>query len=201
MLESGWWSKSTRNHSGTEADLRLGFTQCFKTAADRQAIPQSEVQRRSLLCLYGLGTNAGLKRVIAGRLGVSYRELLHTRRRFLQRNALRDAIAMVANGIFAARLPEIWGEGTTSCASDSKRFGAWDQNLMTEWHIRYGGRGIMIYWHVEKKSTCIYSQLKRCSSSEVAAMIQGVLRHCTDMSIERQYPTWNRPLLARSTGR
>lgn len=170
-----------------EADLRLGFTQCFKTAADRQAIPQNELQRRLLLCLFGLGTNAGLKRISAGRLGVSYRELLYTRRRFLHRNSLRDAIAMVANGIFAARLPEIWGEGTTSCASDSKKFGAWDQNLMTEWHIRYGGRGIMIYWHVEKKSTCIYSQLKRCSSSEVAAMIQGVLRHCTDMSIERQY--------------
>jgi TnpA family transposase len=58
---------------------------------------------------------------------------------------------------------------------------------MTEWHIRYGGRGVMIYWHVEKNSTCIYSQLKRCSSSEVAAMIEGVLRHCTDMEIERQY--------------
>lgn len=58
---------------------------------------------------------------------------------------------------------------------------------MTEWHIQYGRRGVMIYWHVEKKSTCIYSQLKRCSSSEVAAMIEGVLRHCTDMDIDKQY--------------
>ncbi len=46
---------------------------------------------------------------------------------------------------------------------------------MTEWHIRYGGRGVMIYWHVEKNSVCIHSQLKRCSSSEVAAMIEGVI--------------------------
>ncbi len=45
----------------------------------------------------------------------------------------------------------------------------------------------MIYWHVEKKSACIYSQLKRCSSSEVAAMIEGVLRHCTEMSVEKHY--------------
>jgi TnpA family transposase len=45
----------------------------------------------------------------------------------------------------------------------------------------------MIYWHVEKRAICIYSQLKRCSSSEVAAMIEGVLRHCTDMEIQRQY--------------
>jgi TnpA family transposase len=58
---------------------------------------------------------------------------------------------------------------------------------MTEWHIRYGGRGVMIYWHVEKKSACIYSQLKTCSSSEVAAMIEGLLRHCTDMKVEKNY--------------
>lgn len=45
----------------------------------------------------------------------------------------------------------------------------------------------MIYWHVERRATCIYSQLKRCSSSEVAAMIEGVLRPCTVMEIQRQY--------------
>jgi TnpA family transposase len=81
------------------------------------------------------------------------------------------------------RLPET----TTACASDAKKFGVWDQNLMTEWHVRYGGRGILIYWHVERKSTCIYSQLKTCSSSEVAAMIEGVLRHCTEMTVTKQY--------------
>lgn len=58
---------------------------------------------------------------------------------------------------------------------------------MTEWHIRYGGRGVMIYRHVEKKSACIYSQLKTCSSSEVAAMIEGLLRHCTDMQVKKNF--------------
>lgn len=91
------------------------------------------------------------------------------------------------DAIFEIRSPDIWGEGTTTCASDSKHFGAWSQNLMTQYHLRYGGRGVMIYWHVEKKSTCIYSQLKTCSSSEVAAMIEGVLRHCTSMEVEKNY--------------
>ncbi len=45
----------------------------------------------------------------------------------------------------------------------------------------------MIYWHVEKGAVCVYSQLKSCSSSEVAAMMEGVLRHCTEMTVERQY--------------
>ena len=99
----------------------------------------------------------------------------------------REAIATVVNGVFQARLPHIWGEATTACASDSKKFGAWDQNLMTEWHVRYGGKGIMIYWHVEKHAACIYSQLKTCSSSEVAAMIEGLLRHDTEMEVEKNY--------------
>ena len=30
-----------------------------------------------------------------------------------------------------------------------KHFGAWSQNLITQYHLRYGGRGVMIYWHVE----------------------------------------------------
>ena len=45
----------------------------------------------------------------------------------------------------------------------------------------------MIYWHVERRAACIYSQLKRCSSSEVAAMIEGVLRHCTDLEVQKNY--------------
>src|SRR3546814_3951178 len=82
--------------------------------------------------------------------------------------ALREACARVANATLAIRNAAVWGDAGTACASDSTKFGAWDRNLMTEWHARYGGRGVMIYWHVEKRATCVYSQLKRCSSSEVA---------------------------------
>src|SRR5215510_2539031 len=160
-----------------ETDLRVGFSHAFHSMASREVLDRGILQPRLLRCLYGLGTNAGLKRVVAGDPSLHYHDLLYIRRRYLHKDALREAIGHVANATLAIRRPEIWGEGTTSCASDAKKFGAWDQNLMTEWHIRYGGRGVMIYWHVEKKSICIYSQLKRCSSSEVAAMMEGVLRH------------------------
>jgi TnpA family transposase len=42
----------------------------------------------------------------------------------------------------------------------------------------------MVYWHVERKQLCIYSQLTTCSASEVAAMLQGLLHHDTDAPIE-----------------
>ncbi|MBD2311078.1 Tn3 family transposase [Desertifilum sp. FACHB-1129] len=170
-----------------ETDLRVGFTEQFHSVASRETLDRKILQRRLLLCLFGLGTNTGLKRLSSGGTGENYSDLLYVKRRYLHKENLRNAIIQVVNAIFQVRLPQIWGEGTTACASDSKKFGSWDQNLMTEWHIRYGGRGVMIYWHVEKKSVCIYSQLKTCSSSEVAAMIEGLLRHCTDMKVEKNY--------------
>ncbi|NOR67022.1 MAG: Tn3 family transposase [Woeseiaceae bacterium] len=170
-----------------ETDLRVGFTEVFHSPTPREHLDRAEVQYRLLLCLYGIGTNAGLKRVVAGQNRVSYRDLLYTRRRFISKDHLRYAIGEVVNKTLQARLPHVWGEGTAACASDARYFGAWDQNLMTEWRARYGGPVVGIYWHVERHATCIYSQLKTCSSSEVAAMIQGVLRHCTEMEVDRHY--------------
>jgi TnpA family transposase len=170
-----------------ETALRTNFVDLFTSVASREQLPRDLLQRRLLLCLYGLGTNTGLKRLPSADPGTTYSDLRYIRSRYIHKEQLRNAIAHIANAIFAARLPEIWGEGTTACASDSKKFGAWNQNLLTEWHIRYRGPGIMIYWHVEKKSTCIYSQLKSCSSSEVASMVEGVLRHCTSAEIQKNY--------------
>lgn len=94
-----------------------------------------------------LGTDGlSRKRMNAEEHGASYKDLLYVRRRLITKDHMRDAIRRVVNAIFCVRHPHIWGEGTTACASDSKKFGAWDQNLMTEWHVRYGGRGVMIIY-------------------------------------------------------
>ena len=170
-----------------ETELRVRFTDVFRTVGSREVLTADVLQRRLLLCLHGLGTNAGLKRMCSGGGEDSHGDLHYIRRRYITKEHMRAAIAKVCNAIFQVRNPDIWGEATTACASDSKKFGAWDQNLMTEWHVRYGGRGVMIYWHVEKHSVCIYSQLKTCSSSEVSAMVEGVLRHDTEMDVEKQY--------------
>jgi hypothetical protein len=184
-----------------ETDLRVNFSQYFTGIGTREVLSSETLQRRLLLCLYGLGTNmqtathafglAGIKRVSNmtkdTEQGEQYKDLYYVYQRYLHKDALRQAIAAIVNDTFRIRHSHVWGEGTTACASDARKFAAWDGNLLTEWHIRYHGRGVMVYWHVERNSACIYSQLKSCSSSEVAAMIEGVLRHCTEMEIEKNY--------------
>ncbi len=181
------WYKTSLLDILKETDLRVDFTRKFKSMGTREILDRETLQKRLLLCLFGMGTNTGLKRINTGIDGENYQDLIYVRRRYIHKDQLRSAIAEIVNATFEIRLPHIWGEGTTTCASDSKHFPAWEQNLITQYHLRYGGRGVMIYWHVEKNSTCIYSQLKTCSSSEVSAMINGVLKHCTSMEVQKNY--------------
>ncbi|MFD6247462.1 Tn3 family transposase [Streptomyces roseolus] len=170
-----------------EAEFATGFTSEFASVATREAVPKAVLRRRLLLVLFALGTNMCIKRVaVTGKHGESEAVLRRVRHLFVNRTNLRAALVRLVNATFAARDQAWWGEGT-ACASDSKKFGSWSSNFMIEWHQRYRGPGVMIYWHVERKSLCVYSQLKSCSASEVAAMIEGVLRHCTDVEIDRQY--------------
>lgn len=171
-----------------EVDLRENFTECFTSSGNREILAPEEIQKRLIMCLFAIGTNTGLHRVSSASTNpVSLEDLKYIKRKFINQDDLREAITRVVNAIFKIRNPEIWGEATTSCAADSRKFISWDQNLMTEWHARYHGAGIMIYWHVNKQSICIHSQLKTCSSSEVASMLQGIISQDTDMKIEAQY--------------
>ncbi|MCX4625297.1 transposase [Streptomyces sp. NBC_01443] len=150
-----------------------GFTDEFYSVAAYERIDRDVLQRRLLLALFALGTNMGIRAIVAtGEHGESEAVLRHVRRHFITVDNLRAAVTRLVNGTFAAGDTEWWGRGT-ACASDSKKFGFWSSNFMTEYHARYGGNGVMIYCHVERKNVCIYSQLKSCSSSEVAAMIEG----------------------------
>ena len=170
-----------------EADLRTDFTQHFHSLTGQSRLDPDVLRQRLLLALYGLGTNTGVSRVCAGNPEVSESQLKYIRRRFISTEGLRAAIAHLVDATLAVKDPAIWGEAATWSASDSKQFGAWDQNLRAQWHRRYRGAGVMVYWHVSKQSLCIYSQLKAPSSSEAASMIEGVLRHCTAMQVDRSY--------------
>ena len=172
-----------------DADHLTAFTRELTSVASREITDADTAQRRKLLVSFALGANIGIKRIadaIDGHPADTEAALRRFRKIYFNRENLRRAITSVVNKTLAIRDATIWGAGT-ACASDSKQFGSWDSNLMTEWHARYGGPGVMVYWHVERKQLCIYSQLTTCSASEVAAMLQGLLHHGTDADIEANY--------------
>src|SRR5262249_6331709 len=59
-----------------ETDLRVDFSEAFHSVAAREMLDRATLQPRLLRCLYGLGTNAGLKRVMVGDPSLHYNDLL-----------------------------------------------------------------------------------------------------------------------------
>lgn len=60
---------SPRHSSRTlSAALDTGLPDAFETSASRVALSREALDRRLLLCLYGLGMNAGLKRIAGATL-------------------------------------------------------------------------------------------------------------------------------------
>ena len=169
-----------------EADRLVDFTRFFTHSGTKEVRSRDTLRPLLLLDLFAEGTNTGIKRVANANQRYGFHELLYVRKHYFSAEALRLANAAVVNKILALRNPQLWGEGH-SCASDGKRFESWRQNLMTEWRSRYKGYGILVYWHVETNAVCIYSQLRNFSFSEVAAMIEGLIRHDTEMRVEKNF--------------
>lgn len=170
-----------------ECDLLINFTDQMETIGRSSKIGPRDLRKRLLLCLYGIGSNTGLKRISIANGDVNFSDLCYVKNRFINKINVKNAIRAVVNNVLKIRDPKVWGQATTSVACDSTQVSAWDQNLLNEFHHRYKNKGVMIYWHVDKKALCIYSQLKTCSSSEVGAMMKGVIDHDTKMNMSRVF--------------
>ena len=169
-----------------EAVLRTGCLQAVTAVTGTGHLAPEVLAERLMLAVYAYGTNCGIKSVASAE-GHGEDEIRYVRRRYLTPEAARTVAVAIADATFAARDRGLWGEGSTSVASDSTHFRSWDQNLFTEWHTRYGGRGILVYWHVERGSVVVHSQTLRASASEVHAMVEGAIRHGTTMNVEGNY--------------
>lgn len=170
-----------------EANIRIGFIDHMETVGLFSRFEKDKLVTRLLLGLYAIGSNTGIKRISIANPDADESDLQYVKRRYINSTNVRLAIREAVNAVIKIRDPAIWGNATTSVACDSKKLESRDQNLMTEWHGRYRGHGVMVYWHVDTNSLCIHSQSKTCTSSEVGSMIKGILEHSTQMDLNAAY--------------
>jgi hypothetical protein len=155
-IANRWWMTNFTDIL-KEADLRVGFTELFQTLATYERLDRKTIQKRLLLCLFGLGTNTGLKRVSSDNADVTYKDLLYIKRKYIYKYNVKAANEHLVNAIIADRREEIWGKGTTSCASDSTRVAAYDQYEPNGTHDNGDQESLSIgMW---RKSPCAFIRL------------------------------------------
>ena len=192
-----------------ECDDLVGFTNKFIPSGSKEALPKDIIRKRILLSILGCGTNVGLKNISIENennennennkncrenkkndrydTDINYKNLQYTKKRYLDVYNLKLAIRDTVNYLLKTQMKEIWQNCSTAVASDSKHFKTSSQNLISKWHPRYHRKGVLIYWHVDRNSICIYSQLMTSLSSEVATMAEGILHHETNKEINKSY--------------
>ncbi len=79
--------------------------------------------------------------------GTDRRQIAWINQRHITEDALDEAITAIINAYNNFSLPRLWGSGKHASA-DGTRWDLYEQNLLSEYHIRYGGYGGIGYYHV-----------------------------------------------------
>jgi len=170
-----------------EAVLRTGCLSTGTSVATGASIRADVLAERLLLAIYAYGTNTGIKAVAAGGHGHSEDDIRYVRRRYLTVGAARAIAVGIRTPPSPPAAPSCGAPGPPQWPRTAPTCGPSTRTSSPRWHSRYGGRGVLIYWHVEHKSLAVHSQLISCTASEVAAMVEGAIRHGTTMDVESNY--------------
>ena len=84
---------------------------------------------------------------------------------------LRAAIVDVTNATFQARLQHIWGDVTTTCASDSTQFAAFYLESMVVSQVSHSGLSVFIFSSVWRSKA--YFRIIQNNTSRKGSLIIG----------------------------
>ena len=77
-------------------------------------------------------------------------------------------------------LPKFWGSGK-SASADGTKWDVYEQNLLSEYHIRYGGWGGIGYYHVSDTYIALFSNFISCGVWEAVHILDGLLENKSDI--------------------
>lgn len=119
---------------------------------------------RYLLTLFTYGCNLGSYQAARHMRGLATaHELSFVNRRHINLNKLNSASVDILNRCHVLELPTFWGKGT-SAAADGTKYDLYEQNLLSEYHIRYGGYGGIAYHHVADSYVALFSHFIPCGT-------------------------------------
>ena len=73
-------------------------------------------------------------------------------------------------------LPKTWGLGK-SASADGTKYDVYEQNLLVEYHIRYGGYGGIAYHHVADSYIALFTSFIPCGTWEAIHILEGLLKN------------------------
>ena len=138
-------------------------------------------QERYILTAFAYGCNLGANQMARhARRKISSHALSYTNRRHVSAKKLEAAIRDIINSYNRFNLPKIWGTGKRA-AADGTKFNIYENNLVAEYHIRYGGYGGIAYHHVADNYIALFTHFITCGVWEAVYILDGLLKNASDI--------------------
>jgi hypothetical protein len=140
---------------------------------------------RYILTAFTYGCNLGPAQAARHLRGIATAHTLSfVNRRHINAQKLNAAMVDIINEYSGFPLPRFWGTGTAA-AADGTKYEMYDQNLLAEHHIRYGGWGGIAYHHIADSYVALFSHFIPCGIWEAIYIIEGLLRNAAEIQPEK----------------
>jgi TnpA family transposase len=122
------------------------------------------------------GCNLGPSQAARSLPGLDRRQLAWVDQHHVGEEMLDRANTLVINAYNRFVLPKCWGSGK-HVSADGTKWDLYEQNLLSEYHIRYGGYGGIGYYHVSDTYIALFSHFIPCGVWEAVYILDGLLKN------------------------
>lgn len=142
----------------------LNWTQFFGPLSGHDA-KLDNPRLRYLLTTFCYGCDLGPTQTARSVKGLDRRQVSFINQRHINEASLNQAIMAVVNAYAQWPLQKVWGSGK-SASADGTQWEMSAENLMAEYHIRYGGYGGIGYYLIADSYIALYSRFSTCGAWE-----------------------------------
>jgi TnpA family transposase len=157
----------------------LNWGQFFGPLSGHESKLEDE-ERRQILTTFAYGTGLGPTQVAKSVSGVSDRQIAFLNQRHVTTEKLEATICEVINAYNRFWLPKLWGDAKRAGA-DGTKWDLYENNLLSEYHIRYGGWGGVAYYHVSDNYIALFSHFIPCGVWEAIYILDGLTKNKSDI--------------------
>nr|WP_255435175.1 Tn3 family transposase [Rhodoferax sp. BLA1] len=137
-------------------------------------------RKRFLTTLFCYGCNLGPTQTALSVKGLSRKQVAWLNLHHVTEERLDKAIFKVVNAYNRFSLPQYWGTGK-SASADGTKWNVYEQNLMSEYHLRYGGYGGIGYYHVSDMYIALFGNFIPCGVYEAVYILDGLVKNESDI--------------------
>ncbi len=165
------------------SEQRLNWTRFFGPLSGFDA-KLERPRERYVATTFCYGCNLGPSQTARALSGFDRQGIEWINARHITDEDLERAINEVINAYNRFEITRHWGSGE-SASADGTKWDVYEQNLLAEYHLRYGGYGGLGYYHVSDKYIALFSRFAACGTYEATYVLDGMIENDSEIKPTR----------------